>query len=100
MVYKYDPHILHKKEDVEQTEEIIIFSKDDCPYCLYITRILNEIGLTYTEFKLGKDFTKAEHYEKFGMNATFPKVEIDDEVIGGSRDTVEWLKKARYVPGN
>jgi glutaredoxin len=56
--------------------------------------------LTYTEFKLGKDFTKAEHYEKFGMNATFPKVEIDDEVIGGSRDTVEWLKKARYVPGN
>jgi hypothetical protein len=27
MVYKYDPHILHKKEDVEQTEEKLLSSQ-------------------------------------------------------------------------
>ena len=99
MVYKYDKDFLYKKEEVEQSEEIIIFSKDNCSYCLYTTKLLDEIGLTYTEFKLGKDFTKADHYKKFGMDATFPKVEINEKIVGGARDTVEWLKFNRYVPG-
>ena len=100
MVYKFDKHILHKKEEVEQTEEIIIFSKENCSYCLYITKLLSEIGLEYTKLTLGEDFSKADFYKKFGMDSTFPRVEIDEKLIGGARDTVEWLKESRYIPGN
>ena len=100
MVYKFDKHVLHLKEEVEQTEEIIIFSKENCSYCLYITKLLTEIGLEYTKLTLGEDFTKSEFYKKFGMDSTFPKVEINEELIGGARDTVEWLKVARYLPGH
>jgi len=35
-----------------------------------------------------------------GMDSTFPRVEVDEVLIGGARDTVEWLKKARYIPGH
>ena len=100
MVYKFDKHVLHLKEEVEQTEEIIIFSKENCSYCLYITKLLTEIGLEYTKLTLGEDFTKSEFYKKFGMDSTFPKVEINEELIGAARDTVEWLKVARYLPGH
>ena len=100
MVYKFDKHYLHLKEEVEQTEEIIIFSKENCSYCLYITKLLTEIGLEYTNLTLGEDFTKSEFYKKFGMDAIFPRVEIDEQLIGGARDTVDWLKLNRYVPGN
>lgn len=100
MVYKFDKHILHKKEEVEQTEEIIIFSKENCSYCLYVAKLLSEIGLEYTKLTLGEDFSKADFYKKFGMDSTFPRVEIDEKLIGGAADTVEWLKESRYLPGN
>ena len=100
MPFKFEDDGVHKKHETEQTEEIIIFSKENCSYCLYVKKLFDELNLEYTEFTLGEHFAKADHYKKFGMNATFPKVEVDEEVIGGARDTVVWLKKARYLPGH
>lgn len=91
---------VHAATEVEQTEEIIIFSKEGCSYCIYVDKLLKEVGLEFTTLKLGEDFTKSEFYKKFGMDSTFPKVEVDEVLIGGARDTVEWLKKARYIPGH
>jgi glutaredoxin len=100
MALKFEDDGVHKSYEVEQTEEIIVFSKENCSYCMYIDRLLNQLNLEYTKLTLGEDFTKSEFYKKFGMDSTFPRVEINEELIGGARDTVEWLKQARYLPGH
>jgi len=41
---------------------------------------------------LDRDFTKQEFYEKFGEGSTFPQVICDDSIIGGSVDTIKFLK--------
>ena len=63
-------------------------------------KLLKELNLEYTKLTLGEDFTKAEFYKKFGMDSTFPRVEVDEKLICGARDTVEWLKESRYLPGH
>ena len=100
MPKKFEDEGVHASYEVEQTEEIIVFSKENCSYCMYVDRLLKELNLEYTKLTLGEDFTKSEFYKKFGMDSTFPRVEIDEELIGGARDTVEWLKVARYLPGH
>ena len=40
---------------------------------------------------LDEDFTQEEFQEEFGVAASFPRVTIDGEIIGGCRDTVEYL---------
>lgn len=100
MVWKFETEGKHKKYEVDQSEEIIIFSKDNCSYCMYVIRLFDELQFKYTVLKLGSDFTKADHYKKFGVDAKFPQVEVDDTNIGGCRDTVIWLKNEGYLPGS
>lgn len=100
MAFKFEDDGIHAKHEVDQTEEIIVFSKENCSYCMYINKLLTEVGLDFTVLKLGEDFTKADFYKKFGTDSTFPRVEIDEVLVGGCRDTVEWMKKARYIPGH
>lgn len=63
MAFKFEDDGVHAKHEVDQTEEIIIFSKDNCSYCMYIIKLLAEVGLDFTVLKLGEDFTKADFYK-------------------------------------
>jgi len=47
--------------------------------------------MEYTILTLEEDFTEAEFREEFGVDASFPRVVIDGNIIGGCRDTVEYL---------
>ena len=100
MPKKFEDTGVHASYEVEQTEEIIVFSKENCSYCMYVDKLLKELNLEYTKLTLGEDFTKSEFYKKFGMDSTFPRVEVDEKLIGGARDTVDWLKESRYIPGH
>lgn len=99
MAYKYKKNSYNVNEKYEVPDpSIIVFSKDNCPYCMKVEHVLDALDLNYTKFKLGEDFTKEEFYKKFGMSATFPKVEVDDEVIGGCQDSVDWFKSNGFIP--
>ena len=43
-------------------------------------------------YKLDRDFTREEFYDKFGQGSTFPQVLSDDTVIGGCTETVKYLR--------
>ena len=48
-----------------------VYSKIGCPFCTKIMSLLEMSEIYYTEYKLGRDFTKEEFYSKFGTGSTF-----------------------------
>ena len=53
--------------------------------------VLDQRDMKYNVLTLEEDFTQDEFREEFGLDATFPRVVIDGAIIGGCRDTVEYL---------
>jgi len=74
-----------------------VYSKSDCPYCSKVKKVLELTGSNFVVYNLGEDFTREEFYSEFGQGATFPQVVCDSKKIGGSVDTIKFLKEQRLV---
>lgn len=75
-----------------------IYSKEGCPYCERIEKVLTLANLDYKKYSLDENFTKEEFYSEFGVGSTFPQVILNDtEHIGGCVDTVKYLKEKNLV---
>ena len=49
------------------------------------------------EYNLDTHFTKEEFYQKFGNGSTFPQVVCNDKKLGGSVDTIKFLKENQII---
>lgn len=74
-----------------------VYSKDGCPYCTKVQQVLQLSEQKYIVLKLGRDYTREEFYGKFGNGSTFPKVILDNQLIGGCTETVKYLKENNIV---
>ena len=74
-----------------------VYSKENCPYCYKVKQVLEFTGSKFVSYELGEDFTREEFYAKFGEGSTFPQVLCDDEKIGGSVDTIKFLKEKQIA---
>ena len=54
-------------------------------------------GVHYEQFNLGDDFSSEEFLYRFGKSSTFPQVVMDNQKIGGMKDTVRFLVKNNMV---
>ena len=68
-----------------------VYSKDGCPYCTKVEKVLQLAEIKHVIYKLNRDFTREEFYDKFGAGSTFPRVIKDDTLIGGCTETVKYL---------
>jgi len=75
----------------------VVYSKDNCPYCHKVKSVLELTGSNFVVYTLGEDFTKEEFYSEFGQGSTFPQVICDDKKLGGSVDTIKFLKEQQIV---
>jgi glutaredoxin len=75
----------------------IVYSKNNCPYCYKVKQVLELTNSNYVVYNLGEDFTKEEFYAEFGEGSTFPQVICDDKKLGGSVDTIKFLKEHQLV---
>lgn len=75
----------------------VVYSKDHCPYCVKVARALELAEVKHVIYKLDRDFTKKEFYEKFGGGTTFPRVLVDDTLVGGCQETVAYLRENKLV---
>ena len=75
-----------------------IFSKDDCPYCDKVKQVLELTKSKYVVYTLGKQFEKDAFYGEFGEGSTFPQVVVDGKKLGGSVETVKFLKENKIIP--
>lgn len=77
--------------------QITIYSKDNCPYCEKIKRVFDLLELSFVEYKLNEHFTRQNFIDEFGDEATFPRVFIDNNMIGGCVDTIAYLKENKIL---
>lgn len=63
---------------------IIVYSKDNCPYCQKAEALLKMKGAEFSVNKLGVDFELEELKELFPQARTFPQItEVGKGYIGG-----------------
>ena len=74
-----------------------VYSKASCPYCDKVKKVLELTNLQYVVYTLNEDFTREQFYAEFGEGSTFPQVICDDKKLGGSVDTIKFLKEQKVV---
>jgi glutaredoxin 3 len=66
--------------------EIIVYSKEICPYCVKAKNLLNRKGAAFKEIKITDDAIKDEMIKKSGGRMTVPQIFIDQFHVGGCDD--------------
>ena len=79
------------------TMTFTVYSRDGCPYCTKVEQVLQLAEIKYVIYKLNRDYTREEFYDKFGKGSTFPRVVKDDTLIGGCTETVKYLREQKLV---
>ena len=74
-----------------------VYSKDGCPYCVKVKQVLELTGSQFVMYTLGEDFTREEFYTEFGQGSTFPQVVCDGKKLGGSVDTIKFLREQQVI---
>ena len=74
-----------------------IFSKDGCPACTKVKKVFELTDSKFVVYTLGEHFDKEAFYEEFGEGSTFPQVVCDGKTIGGSVETVEFLREQKIL---
>jgi len=72
--------------------DIIIYSKDNCGYCVKAKSMLEKLGLDYREKKL-ESFDSIDELKKdIGSSVrSLPQIKINGELVGGYNQLVEYL---------
>lgn len=70
---------------------IIVYTKDNCPYCVKAKALLSSRSMEYMERRIGIDITRDEFLEAFPNARTVPQIVFDGELIGGYDDLVKHL---------
>ena len=74
-----------------------VYSKEGCPYCDKVKQVLELTKQSFVVYTLGEDFTREQFYSEFGDGSTFPQVICNDQKLGGSVETIKFLKEHRIV---
>lgn len=74
-----------------------VYSKEDCPYCFKVKKVLELTGSNFVVYNLDEHFTKNQFYAEFGCGATFPQVLCNEERLGGCNNTIQFLKEQNIV---
>ena len=66
---------------------IIIYSKENCPYCVHAKHLLDQKGAHYTEVRIDLNPDKLqEMLTRSNGRRTVPQIFIDDYHVGGFDD--------------
>tara|TARA_B100001996_G_scaffold98289_1_gene73559 strand:+ start:614 stop:856 length:243 start_codon:yes stop_codon:yes gene_type:complete len=74
-----------------------VFSKDGCPYCEKIKKVLELTESKYVVYTLGNQFDKKAFHGEFGEGSTFPQIVCDGKKLGGCVDTIKYLKENKII---
>lgn len=71
--------------------KFVVYSKDNCSYCLRAKALLQAKGYEFEEIKLGKDIIREEFIAMYPHQRTLPLVLCDDKRVGGYTELVGFL---------
>ena len=61
----------------------IVWSKENCPYCLQAKALLESKGIEFEERNISADWTREQLLEAVPTARTLPQIFLDDNYIGG-----------------
>jgi glutaredoxin len=73
----------------------IVWSKDQCPYCINAKKLLEQKGYGIEERKIGGGYTKQQLIEAVPLARTVPQIFLDGEYIGGYDQLKEYFIKSQ-----
>ena len=81
-----------------QQNSIVVYTKDNCPFCVNAKALIKGLGLKYEEKNL-KEFESPEAMIKdIGKNVrSMPQIKINDELVGGYNQLIEHYNKLGLV---
>ena len=74
-----------------------VYSKNGCPYCDKVKKVLELTNSKFVVYNLDEHFDKDSFYEEFGSGSTFPQVSVDGKKLGGSVETIKFLKEKQII---
>lgn len=75
------------------TKHIVLYTKENCPYCTMAKQYMQSKNLHYTEMKLGVDLTRDDFVSIFPEVKSMPFIIIDGEKVGGYDKLQEWASR-------
>lgn len=61
----------------------IVWSKDNCPYCVQAKQLLTIKGIEYEEKKIGEGYTKEDLLDAVPDARSVPQIFLDGNHVGG-----------------
>ena len=74
-----------------------VYSKNGCPYCDKVKKVLKLTNSQFVVYNLDEHFNKDSFYEEFGYGSTFPQVICNGDKLGGSVETIKFLKEKQII---
>ncbi len=74
-----------------------VYSKTGCPYCDKVKEVLKLTNSKFVVYTLDQHFDRTAFYGEFGEGSTFPQVVCDGKKLGGSIETVKFLREKKII---
>jgi glutaredoxin len=71
----------------------IIWSKENCPFCVQAKALLELKGIEFEERNINKDYTREQLLEAVPNARTVPQIFLDDKLIGGFTELKKHFEK-------
>lgn len=71
---------------------VLIYTKDNCPYCDRAKALLRAKDQRFNESKIGIDISREEFMETFPDVQSVPLIIINGERVGGYDKLTEWYR--------
>jgi glutaredoxin 3 len=68
---------------------IVVYGKDNCPYCVAAENFLKTQGLEYSYFEARHDEANRDKMLSLAKGKTYPQIIINGTAIGGFSDMME-----------
>ncbi len=65
---------------------VIVWSKDDCPYCDRAKALLGSRNIEYEERKIGRGWTREDLLAAVPGARSVPQIIMNDELVGGFQE--------------
>jgi glutaredoxin 3 len=79
--------------ETKEIKKIVVWSRDNCPYCVRAKNLLSVKGLEYEERNISEGVWSREQLLEACPGArTVPQIVMDDTVIGGYDRLEEYFK--------
>lgn len=73
--------------------KVIVYSKENCPYCVFAKQLLESKNIPYEEIRVDLDLNKLNEMLERSQRRTVPQIFINDQHVGGF-DDLQALERA------